>query len=181
MPTADPDEIAFSDFMAARWNALFRTAYIITGDRHEAEDLLQTALAKTFIAWKRVRAKEAADAYVRRVMVNTAASRWKRGRRETVADVTAESPYDRGHDGGLDSAATQVVLWRRICELPPRMRATLVLRYYEDLTEAETARELGCSIGAVKSQTHHALKRLRQSLGDAENGDTLADIFGGNR
>ena len=61
------------------------------------------------------------------------------------------------------------------------MRATLVLRYYEDLTEAETARELGCSIGAVKSQTHHALKRLRQSLGDAENGDALADIFGGNR
>ena len=84
MATADPDEIAFSDFMAARWNALFRTAYLITGDRHEAEDLLQTAMAKTFVAWKRVRAKEAADAYVRRVMVNTAASRWKRGRRETI-------------------------------------------------------------------------------------------------
>ncbi len=158
------DEIAFSDFMAARWNALFRTAYLITGDRHQAEDLLQAALAKTFIAWKRVKAKEAADAYVRRVMINTAASRWKRGRRESVVAVLP----DRGHDGGMESATTQVVLWERICALPPRMRATLVLRYYEDLTEAETARELGCSLGAVKSQTHHALKRLRDSFGEMD-------------
>ena len=169
----DSDEVAFGDFMAARWTALFRTAYLITGDRHEAEDLLQTSLAKTFVSWRRVRDKGAADAYVRRVMVNTAASRWRSGRHE---QATAVLP-DAGHDGGVESATTQVVLWQRISELPPRMRATLVLRYYEDLTEAETARELGCSVGAVKSQTHHALKRLRSSLGD----EMLAGISQGAR
>ena len=169
----DSDEVAFGDFMAARWAALFRTAYLITGDRHEAEDLLQTSLAKTFVSWRRVRDKGAADAYVRRVMVNTAASRWRSGRHE---QATAVLP-DAGHDGGVESATTQVVLWQRISELPPRMRATLVLRYYEDLTEAETAREMGCSVGAVKSQTHHALKRLRSSLGD----EMLAGISQGAR
>lgn len=169
----DSDEVAFGDFMAARWTALFRTAYLITGDRHEAEDLLQTSLAKTFVSWRRVRDKGAADAYVRRVMVNTAASRWRSGRHE---QATAVLP-DAGHDGGVESATTQVVLWQRISELPPRMRATLVLRYYEDLTEAETAREMGCSVGAVKSQTHHALKRLRSSLGD----EMLAGISQGAR
>ena len=91
-----------------------------------------------------------------------------------------ETP-DLGHDGGLDSATTQVVLWQRICELPPRMRATLVLRYYEDLTEAETARELGCSVGAVKSQTHHALKRLRASLQGSADAAVLAKMIRGNR
>lgn len=170
-------EVAFSDFMAARWNALFRAAYLITGDAHEAEDLLQSALAKTFVAWKRVRAKEHADAYVRRVMINTAASRWRKRAREMLVDETP----DLGHDGVLDSATTQVVLWQRICELPPRMRATLVLRYYEDLTEAETARELGCSVGAVKSQTHHALKRLRTSLQGSADAAVLADMIRGNR
>ena len=169
----DTDEVAFGDFMAARWTALFRTAYLITGNRHEAEDLLQTSLAKTFVSWRRVRDKGAADAYVRRVMVNTAASRWRSGRHEQATDVLP----DAGHDGGVESATTQVVLWQRISELPPRMRATLVLRYYEDLTEAETAREMGCSVGAVKSQTHHALKRLRSSLGD----EMLAGISQGAR
>ena len=158
----DSDEVAFGDFMAARWTALFRTAYLITGDRHEAEDLLQTSLAKTFVSWRRVRDKGAADA-----------CRWRGGRHE---QATAELP-DAGHDGGVESATTQVVLWQRISELPPRMRATLVLRYYEDLTEAETAREMGCSVGAVKSQTHHALKRLRSSLGD----EMLAGISQGAR
>ncbi len=170
------DELAFGDFMAARWNALFQTAYLITGDRHQAEDLLQSALAKTFVAWKRVKAKEAADAYVRRVMVNTAATRWKRRRHETLVDVAP----DPGHDGGMESATTQVVLWERICALPPRMRATLVLRYYEDLTEAETARELGCSVGAVKSQTHHALKRLRDAFGETDDNLAMGELFRGN-
>jgi len=155
-------EIAFDEFMAARWSALFRTAYLITGDRHEAEDLLQAAMAKAYVAWRKVRAKEAADAYVRTIMVNTATSRWRKRRREHLTDVVP----DPGHDGGVESTTTQVVLWNAIQALPPRMRATLVLRYYEDLTEAETATQLGCSVGSVKSQTHHALKRLRTTLGD---------------
>ena len=82
--------------------------------------------------------------------------------------MTDEVP-DPGHDGGLSGLGDHAVLWAAVCELPPRMRATLVLRYYEDLSEAETAATLDCSLGSVKSQTHHALKRLRTALGDTRS------------
>lgn len=167
------DEVAFSDFMAARWSALFRTAYLITGDRHQAEDLLQTAMAKTYVGWDRIVSKQAADAYVRRAMINTAASRWRKHRRERLTDDVP----DRGGDGGLAQSDDRMALWRHIKELPPRMRATLVLRFYEDLTEAQTAAELGCSVGSVKSQTHRALGRLRAALGpDALSDRTFAGL-----
>lgn len=152
----------FSEFMRARWSALFRTAYLLTGSRHEAEDLLQEALAKTCVRWRRIRDKAAADAYVRRIMAHDATRGWRRRGRERS---TAELP-DAGHDGGLDRRETHLDLWTQIQALPPRMRAVLVLRYYEDLSEADTARELGCSVGAVKSQAHHAIKRLRAAVGD---------------
>lgn len=155
------DEVAFSEFMAARWGSLYRTAYLLTGDRHEAEDLLQTALANTYVAWPRIRAREAVDAYVRRAMVNQAGRVWRKRNRATLTDDVP----DPGHDGGLAGYAESATLWRAVTELPPRMRAVLVLRYYEDLTEAETAATLGCSVGAVKSQSHHALKRLRSVIG----------------
>ncbi|GAB3771021.1 RNA polymerase sigma-70 factor (sigma-E family) [Nocardioides ginsengisegetis] len=152
--------IEFSEFMAARWTPLYRTAYLLTGDRHEAEDLLQGALARTCVRWDGIRDKRAADAYVRQAMVHDLTSRWRRRGREIATD---ELP-DAGHGGGLDVRADHLALWEEIRRLPPRMRATLVLRYVEDLTEEATARELGCSIGSVKSQTHHALKRLRAAL-----------------
>jgi RNA polymerase sigma-70 factor (sigma-E family) len=155
-------EITFSEFMAARWTPLFRTAYLLTGDRHEAEDLLQSALARTCVRWGTIRDKGAADAYVRRAMVHQMSRQWGRRRREVVTDVLP----DRGHGGGLDVTADHLVLWEEIRRLPPRMRATLVLRYVEDLTEEATARELGVSVGSVKSQTHHALRRLRAALPD---------------
>ena len=162
------DEAEFAEFVAARWSALFRSAYLLTGNRHDAEDLLQTALANTYVGWGRIRDRGATEAYVRRALVNAASRGWsKRGR--TV--VTDEVP-DPGHDGGLGGVADSAALWRAVCDLPPRMRATLVLRYYEDLTEAETAVALDCSAGSVKSQTHHALKRLRAALGD--NRSTMA-------
>ena len=154
----------FTEFMAARWTPLYRTAYLLTGDRHEAEDLLQTVLARTCVRWGSIRDKGAADAYVRRAMVHQMSSRWRRPRRE----VTTDEVPDRGHGGGLDVRADHLALWAEIRRLPPRMRATLVLRYVEDLTEAATARELGVSIGSVKSQTHNALKRLRAALPDLE-------------
>jgi RNA polymerase sigma-70 factor (sigma-E family) len=157
-------EITFSDFMSARWSPLYRTAYLLTGDGHEAEDLLQAALARTCVRWSSIRDKSAADAYVRRVMVHQMSRQWSRRRREVV---TAEVP-DTGHGGGLDVSADHLVLWQEIRRLPPRMRATLVLRYVEDLTEEATARELGVSLGSVKSQTHRALKRLRAALPDLE-------------
>lgn len=155
-------EITFSEFMAARWTALFGTAYLLTGDRHEAEDLLQAALARTCVRWGSIRDKGAADAYVRRAMVHQMSRQWGRRRREVVTDEVPDS----GHAGGLDVSADHLVLWEEIRRLPPRMRATLVLRYVEDLTEEATARELGVSVGSVKSQTHHALRRLRAALPD---------------
>jgi RNA polymerase sigma-70 factor (sigma-E family) len=160
----DDKEIEFGDFMAARWATLFRTAYLLTGDRHEAEDLLQTVLARTCVRWHTIRDKRAAEGYVRRGLVREVQRTWRRRSREVVTD---EVP-DAGHAGGLTSHADHLALWQEIRRLPPRMRATLVLRYFEDLTEAQTAQALGCSIGSVKSQTHHAVARLRAALPDLE-------------
>ena len=163
------DEAVFTEFVSVRWAALYRTAYFLTGDRHEAEDLLQTALANTYVGWGRIRDLGALESYVRRALVNAASRGWKKRGRTVLTD---EVP-DPGHDGGLAVLGDQAVLWAAVCELPPRMRATLVLRYYEELSEAETAAALDCSVGSVKSQTHHALKRLREALG--ENHSTLAE------
>src|SRR5688500_20234483 len=157
------DETAFAEFVQGRWAALYRTAYLLTGNRHDAEDLLQTALANTYVGWRRIRDRGATEAYVRRALVNAASRGWrKRGR--TV--LTDEVP-DPGHDGGLTGLADKAALWRAVSDLPPRMRATLVLRYYEDLSEAETAAALDCSVGSVKSQTPPALKRLRAALDES--------------
>jgi RNA polymerase sigma-70 factor (sigma-E family) len=155
------DDQAFSDFVAARWPALFRTAYLLTGSSQDAEDLLQTALANTYVGWSRIRDHGAVEGYVRRALVNAASRGWRTRRRT----VPTEAVPDPGHDGGLSLLGERAVLWDAVCTLPPRMRATLVLRYYEELSEAETAEALGCSTGSVKSQTHHALKRLRSVLG----------------
>lgn len=170
MRTESGDEPSFEEFMAARWSALFRTAYLLTGDTHEAEDLLQNALAKTCVKWDSIRAKDAADAYVRRSMFNQMSRQWRWRRREQPVDQLP----DVGHHGGLAGRDERMVLWEAIRQLPPRMRVTLVLRYFEDLSETETARQLDCSIGTVKAQTHHALRRLRVALPDLQltlNGD----------
>ncbi len=164
---ADKSEISFSEFMTARWAPLYRTAFLLTGDRHDAEDLLQDALAKTCVKWDGIRDKAAADAYVRRAMVNALVGRWRRPYRE----LATEQMPDAGHAGGLDVHADHLALWTEIRQLPPRMRATLVLRYFEDLTAEATARELGVSVGSVKSQTHHALKRLRAALPEFDLAD----------
>jgi RNA polymerase sigma-70 factor (sigma-E family) len=153
-------DISFSEFMAARWAPLYRTAYLLTGSREEAEDLLQSAMARTCVRWDRIRDKRAADAYVRKAMLNQMSRQWRTRRRE----LPTEEVPDVGHDGGLGLRAEHLDLWVEIRKLPPRMRAALVLRYVEDLSEADTAAELGCSVGSVKSQTHHALKRLRSAL-----------------
>jgi RNA polymerase sigma-70 factor (sigma-E family) len=156
------DEAAFTEFVSARWPALYRTAYLLTGNRHDAEDLLQGALANTYAGWGRIRDRGATEAYVRRALVHAAQRGWKtRGR-----SVATEEVPDDGHDGGLGGLGDRAVLWHAVCALPPRMRAALVLRYYEDMSEADTAATLGCSIGSVKSQTHHALRRMREALGD---------------
>ena len=156
-------DLGFEEFMAARWSPLFRTAYLLTGDRHQAEELLQNALARTWAHWGSIRDKGAADAYVRRTMSHLAQRQWRRRGREVVVEQTPDRPVDH-----LGDRAEHLVLWEAVRRLPARMRATLVLRYFEDLSIEQTARELGCSEGAVKSQTHHALRRLRAALPDHE-------------
>lgn len=148
----------FSAYMTARQPSLLRTAYLLTGDRHQAEDLVQTSLAKLYLAWDRVHDRESVDAYVRRILVNENNSTWRRAwkRREVatdrVPDVAARDEYDEGRSAAL---------WDVVQTLPRKARAVVVLRYYEELTEAETADALGISVGTVKSQASRALATLR--------------------
>jgi RNA polymerase sigma-70 factor (sigma-E family) len=154
-------EEEFREFVAARSAALLRTAYLLAGDWATAEDLLQTALTKTYLAWKRLGEIEAVEPYARRVLVNTATSWWRRrwhGERPT--EVLPERPApDR-----LEEHLERDALWRHVKALPARQRAVLVLRFYEDMSEAQTAALLGISVGTVKSQTSRALGSLRQRL-----------------
>jgi RNA polymerase sigma-70 factor (sigma-E family) len=154
---------AFRSYVAARSPALLRTAYLLTGDRADAEDLLQTALAKTYLAWDRIREREALDGYVRRTMVNTQTSWWRRRKvAEYATDELPERPTGRDQ---ADDLALHDALWTALADLPKRQRAMVVLRYYEDLSEAETAQVMGVSVGTVKSTTSRALTKLRDSSG----------------
>ena len=153
----------FRSYVAARSAALMRTAYMLSGNRADAEDLLQTALAKTYLAWDRIREREALDGYVRRVMVNTQTSWWRRRKvAEHPTDVLPER--SAGRDATAD-ADLHDALWTALAGLPTRQRAMVVLRYYEDLSEAETAEVMGVSVGTVKSATSRALAKLRDTSG----------------
>jgi RNA polymerase sigma-70 factor (sigma-E family) len=156
-PQAEED---FRSYVAARSPALLRTAYLLTGQRADAEDLLQTALAKTYLSWDRIRDREALDGYVRRVLVNTHTSIWRR--RKLDERPTDVLPERAGRDATADSDLHDA-LWAALAGLPRRQRATVVLRYYEDLSEAATAEVLGVSVGTVKSTTSRALTKLRTS------------------
>ena len=153
---------SFRSYVAARSPALLRTAYLLTGNRTDAEDLLQTALAKTYLAWDRIRDREALDGYVRRVMVNTQTSWWRR--RKVDAFVTDDLPEPPSRDATADLDLHDA-LWTALASLSMRQRAMVVLRYYEDLSEAETARVMGVSVGTVKSTTSRALVTLRDTAG----------------
>jgi len=160
-----PDRIdeLFRDFVTGRSAALLRTAYLLTGDWANAEDLLQTALTKTYLAWRRLGTIEAVEPYARRVLVTTATSWWRR--RWHGERPTGNLPEFSGPDGA-DERAERDLLWRFVLGLPPRQRAVLVLRFYEDLTEADTARTLEISVGTVKSQTARAIATLRRRLAE---------------
>ena len=149
----------FQDFVRARTPALLRTAYLLTGDQGLAEDLVQTALAKTCLAWNRIERSESADAYVRRVMYHHQVSWWRR--RKVVELLTDNTPEYGSRDDVGDAATTRIAVQAALLRLTPSQRAVLVLRYFEDQPESVVADLLGCSIGNVKSQTHKALARLR--------------------
>jgi RNA polymerase sigma-70 factor (sigma-E family) len=146
----------FDDFVAARSGRLLRTSYLLTRDHGLAEDLLQTALTKAWFAWPRISGNP--EAYVRKVIVNTYASWWRRRwNGEHATDDLPELVRADHADGSSESHD----LWQALGRLPRRQRAVVVLRYFEDLTESETARILECSVGTVKSQTSKALAKLR--------------------
>ena len=153
----------FRSYVAARSPALLRTAYALTGNRADAEDLLQTALAKTYLSWERIREREAVDGYVRRVMVNTRTSWWRRRRLDE--HPTAELPERALDRDPTADADLHDALWAAMAGLPTRQRAMVVLRYYEDLSEAETAAVMGVSVGTVNSATSRALAKLRDTSG----------------
>jgi RNA polymerase sigma-70 factor (sigma-E family) len=147
------DEAEFDAFVVARSPALLRTAYLLVHDEALAEDLLQTSLAKAWFAWSRIEGDP--EAYVRRILVTTSASWWRR--KWTGEMPTARLPEPTAPEGTSDWQD----LWDAIGHLPRRQRAVVVLRYLEDRTEAETAHLLGCSVGTVKSQCAKALAKLR--------------------
>lgn len=146
----------FDEFVAARSSRLLRTAYLLTRDHALAEDLLQTALTKAWFAWSRIQGDP--EPYVRKVLVNTFASWW---RRKWNGEHAYAEPPDRPGAGGHEEADQRHDLWTAMGRLPRRQRAVIVLRFVEDLSEAETARLLGISPGTVKSQTSKALANLR--------------------
>jgi RNA polymerase sigma-70 factor (sigma-E family) len=155
MVTEDP---GFRDYVTSRTGSLLRMAYLLTGNQADAEDLVQAALAKTYQAWDRIEDRNALDGYVRRAMVNTHISWWRRRRVEEYPtdDIPDRPAADHAGDSELSDT-----LQRALDRLPSRMRAAVMLRYYEDMSEAEVAAALGISQGTVKSTVSRAVAKLR--------------------
>ena len=151
----------FSEWMRLRQGRLLRTAYLLCGDTHTAEDIVSTTLAKLYLAWPRIESRGAIDAYARRALVNETNSLWRRAwrRHETTRDELPEQASYDDRDEGEHAA-----VWRFVNTLPTKQRSVVVLRYYEQLSEAEVAQILGVSVGTVKSQCSRALASLRRTL-----------------
>jgi len=157
------DHSAFAEFAAARAAALHRAAYLLVGDRQLAQDLVQEALTKTYVAWPRLRETRNAEAYCRKAMTTTAITWFRRRGWDNERPSETVPELGQGYD---DASAQRLTIWEALLELPVRQRATLVLRFYEDLTEAQTAEVMGCAVGTVKSQVSAALTKLRDRFGD---------------
>jgi RNA polymerase sigma-70 factor (sigma-E family) len=169
----------FVDFVNERSAVLLRGAYLLCGgDRGAAEDLLQDVLARMYPRWRRIRGDP--EAYARAALANAAANRWRR-RARRVAEAPLDAAVQPGVAGPEQYVAERDSVVRALGELPARMRAVLVLRYFHDLTEAQTAAALGCRVGTVKSQTSRGLTRLRELLSgyDHEAAIALPHAIGG--
>src|SRR4051794_38552417 len=166
------DLAAFTEYAEARAATLFRTAYLMVGDHQLAEDLLQEALVKTLMAWPRLRDRDDLEAYSRRIIVTTLIS-WRRRRsfHERPVNVLPE----RSAPDPAAAVVTHDAVVAALRTVPPRQRAAIVLRYYQDLTETQTAEAMGCSVGTVKSQVAAGLRRLRETLGATFDHATEAD------
>jgi RNA polymerase sigma-70 factor (sigma-E family) len=158
----ESDVAAFSEFVASRSGSLLRTAYLVIGDYQLAQDLVQESLTKAYVAWPRIRDVARAEAYTRRVIVTTSIS-WRR--RRSFHEQPAEVLPDRGVADSTDHLESEEDLWSELRLVPPRQRAAVVLRFCEDLSEAQTADLMGCSVGAVKKHASLGLARLRERMG----------------
>ena len=162
------DDADFSNFVAASSRRLLRSAYLITGHLAEAEDLLQTALERAYRRWPSIRDKDVPEAYVRKMIVTAAIDA---GRRRRFSSAPLEEARLPGWpDAQVEGLAARSALLASVRELPAGQRAVLVLRYFDDLTEAETARVLGCTVGTVKSQHARAMARLRELVAGQQDG-----------
>ncbi|MFF2750225.1 SigE family RNA polymerase sigma factor [Kitasatospora sp. NPDC058048] len=179
-----PRELDFEGFAATRWRRLVRTAYLLTGDYHEAEDVVQATFAKVFRNWSRISRLEEPDAYVHRALVNNNLSRHRRRRvRQLLVPVLPDRAHTAG--GGHRDVEERSVLLQALAELPQRQRAVVVLRYWEDMSEYQVAEVLGCSLGNVKSQASRGLAKLRShpvlAPYAAGTASTIDGTDGGNR
>ncbi len=162
------DEDRFTDFVRAHSGSLFRTAYLMTGDYQRAEDLLQTTLVRVYQRWPRIDAMDHPVAYARKVLMSQGTS-WLRRRssHEIPLELVDRPPWGGGVDGDASGQiAEHERVWKAVLSLPPRQRAVMVLRYYEDLSEAQIAETLGMAPGTVKSHSHAAARRLADALGE---------------
>jgi RNA polymerase sigma-70 factor (sigma-E family) len=165
------NEADFTDFVTHRAPALLRTAFLLCGgDRDAAEDLLQEVLERVYPRWRRI--KDSPEPYVRASLANAAANRW-RARSRRVSEVPLEDATDPTRSGHEQQIVEHDQVVRALRQLPPRMRAVIVLRFFDDMSEADIAKALRCSAGTVKSQTSRGLTRLRELLGDAETTPAL--------
>lgn len=153
----------FEAWVQARSAGLARSAYLLTGDRHLAEDLVQDTLVRVADHWRRVTRSGTPDAYARQVMHHLAIDRWRRRRARPAEALGTPPPEPTGEGYDVDR---RVVLRDALLRLTPRQRAMVSLRFYEDLTETQTAAVLGCSVSTVKSTTRDALRRLREHAPD---------------
>jgi RNA polymerase sigma-70 factor (sigma-E family) len=152
---------SFASYVQARGPVLLRTARSLTANPSDAEDLLQTALTKTYVAWNRIEDHRALDGYVRRALLNTRTSQWRKRRVDEFACDELPEPELVPLEDPAEQQGLRDAMWRAILRLPARQRAMVVLRYYEDLSEAQTAEVLGVSVGTVKSAVSRALGKLR--------------------
>jgi RNA polymerase sigma-70 factor (sigma-E family) len=152
------DDAEFTAFVSAQWNALFRTAFLLTGDAQLAEDLTQASLTKVYLAWPRIMRMDHPVAYARKIVANQATSWW---RRRSASELPADFSRDENAQPGFDdSVAQSCSVWNAVLALPARQRAVIVLKYYEDMTVAEIADALAMAEGTVKSHTNRALATL---------------------
>ncbi|MFG2885855.1 SigE family RNA polymerase sigma factor [Streptomyces sp. NPDC048297] len=153
----------FQSFMVGRWPRLMRTAFLLTGEQHAAEDLVQSTLEQAFVAWRRVGAADDPEAYVRRVMINLHARKHRRRLKEFLAprDDSGMVHEVAGTGDPIAQADDRGALLTALAQLPARQREAVVLRYWEDLTETQAAEAMGCSVGTVKSNTAKGIAKLR--------------------